>query len=177
MPSRCSNRSCAQDKGAEGVAAALALWRIDKAASALAFLQDGLKDKASRPLFITAIGQVGPPGEAAVPTLIEILTRDPDFDHRALAAEALGRIGINARPAIGALVRALAVPHNEVRRQAALALGQYEEQAAAAVPGLLSLVEDEQSPQVREAAIDALWLIDPDAADNAKIAEHGASRS
>ncbi len=85
------------DKGYEGIVAALALWRIEQAPAALDFLQDGLKAKSGRGAFIEAIGKVGAPARKSVPGLIEILLRDPDLDQRALAAEALGRIGPFAR--------------------------------------------------------------------------------
>jgi HEAT repeat protein len=104
-----------------------------------------------------------------VPALIEILARDTDQGNRALAAEALGRIGVNARPAVKALVAALSVRHHGVRIHAARALGQFEDEAAAAVPRLLDLLNDPQSPQVREAAAEALALIDADAAAGAGL--------
>jgi HEAT repeat protein len=158
-----------KEKGAEGVTAALALWRIEKSPAALAFLEEGLKEKTTRVPSIQALGQVGPAAHLAVPALIDILMKGKDLNHRALAAEALGRIGLGARPAIKVLVESLRVPHSGMRIHAARALGQFEEDAAAAVPRLLDLLGDPESPQVRHAAADALWLIDPDAADSSGI--------
>jgi HEAT repeat protein len=153
----------------EGAAAALALWRIENSQAALAFLQEGLKSQAELAAYIKAIGQVGPAAHVAVPTLLDILSREKDLDQRALAAEALGGIGPNARPAIKALAESLRVPHAGVRIQAARALGRFEEDpaAAVAVPRLVDLLADPQSPQVRQAASEALWAIDPDTADSA----------
>ncbi len=45
----------------------------------------------------------------------------------------------------------------------AVALAQFEEEAKDAVPRLLPLLDDPESPQVRQAAADALQRIDPDA--------------
>ena len=106
----------------------------EKSPTALAFLQEGLKEKSTRVPCIQALGQVGPAAQTAVPALIDILVKGTDLDHRALAAEALGRIGLSARPAIKALVESLRVPHSGMRIHAARALGQFEEDAAAAVP-------------------------------------------
>jgi HEAT repeat protein len=152
-----------KENGAVGAAAAVALWRIEKKPAALTFLQDGLKEKKGRGPFIQGIGQVGSEAWESVSALKEILMRDPDLEQRALAAEALGHIGKGARPALKALVDALKLPHQGVRIQAARALGQFEEDAEDAVPFLQDLMNDPQSPRVREAAVDALRQIDPEA--------------
>ncbi|HYP62826.1 MAG TPA: HEAT repeat domain-containing protein, partial [Acidocella sp.] len=152
-----------KDKGYEGIVAALAWWRIEQAPEALAFLEEGVKGKTGRSAFIEAIGKIGAPARKSVPVLIDILQRDPDLDQRALAAEALGRIGPFARPAIKALIEALRLPHAGLRIQAALALAPFEDDAKDAVPHLLRFLDDPESPQLRQAAADALQRIDPDA--------------
>jgi HEAT repeat protein len=150
-------------KGYEGIVAALAWWRIEQVPEALAFLEEGLKAKSGRGAYIEAIGKVGAPARKAVPDLINILQRDKDMDQRALAAEALGRIGPFARPAIKSLIESLRTPHAGLRTQAALALAQFEDDAKDASPRLVPLLDDPESPQVRQAAADALQRIDPDA--------------
>jgi HEAT repeat protein len=153
-----------KEKGYEGIVAALALWRIEQSSDALAFLEGGLKAKSGRSAFIESLGKVGAPARKSVPALIDILQRDPDLDRRALAAEALGRIGPSfARPAIKALTESLKVPHAGLRIQAAIALAPFEDDAKDAVTSLLRLLEDPESPQVRQAATDALRRIDPEA--------------
>jgi HEAT repeat protein len=150
-------------KGYEGIVAALAWWRIEQAPEALAFLEQGLTAKSGRGAYIEAIGKIGAPARKSVPALIKILQRDKDLDQRALAAEALGRIGAFARPAIKSLIESLRTPHAGMRIQAALALAQFDEDAKDAVPRLLPLLDDPESPELRQAAADALQRIDPDA--------------
>jgi HEAT repeat protein len=152
-----------KDNGYEATIAALAWWHIEQAPQALTFLEEGLKGKTGRSAFIEAVGKIGAPARKAVPVLIDILQRDPDLDQRALAAQALSRIGPFARPAIKTLIEALRLPHASLRIQAALALAQFEDDAKDAVPRLLPLLDDPESPQLRQAAFDAVQRIDPDA--------------
>jgi HEAT repeat protein len=157
-------------KGKLGAAAALALWRIQRSPAALAFLHDGLQDKAERQPCVAALGKVGPAAGKAVPVLIEILMRDPDMEQRVCAADALGRLGaVNARPALKALLVALRAPEARLRAGAARALAQFAEDARDASPRLADLLNDPESPQVRAAAAEALIRIDPDAAADAGI--------
>jgi HEAT repeat protein len=61
-------------------------------------------------------------GADAVPVLVEVLKSDRRAHRRHYAAAALGRIGPQARDAIGPLQQALRDPDHEVRRLAAYAL-------------------------------------------------------
>jgi HEAT repeat protein len=152
------------------VAAALALWRIQRSPAALTFLHDGLKDKTARSVCMLALGKVGPAASKSAPALIDILLRDPDLGQRALAAAALGRMGaVNARPALQALIVSLRVPDARVRAEAARALAQFDEDARDASARLVDLLNDPESPQVRAAAAYALLRIDPEAAADAGL--------
>ncbi len=93
-----------------------------------------------------------------VPTLIEAL-KDPDSDVGYGAAQALGRIGPEAKAAVPALIKALVDdPRNTVRSHAAQALGQIGPEAKAAVPALIEALKDENE-NVRNAADGALRKI------------------
>ncbi|MCG3181590.1 MAG: hypothetical protein BIFFINMI_03988 [Phycisphaerae bacterium] len=70
------------------------------------------------------IGLMGPGGQRAVPYLADALARDPDAYVRTYAAEALGRIGAAAAPALPALEAALDDPDDGVVQAAALARRQ-----------------------------------------------------
>ncbi len=126
---------------------------------------------------VEALGRIGESAaEAAVPGLMRAL-RDPDNGVCALAAEALGQMGVSADGAIPSLVRSLKHISPEVRRTAAEALGKMGETAAGARPALETAARDEDGG-VRSQAIRALgaiggstsasalvvlaWLQDPD---------------
>ena len=93
--------------------------------------------------------------------LIENLGHE-DFNVRQAAAEALGKIGPDARPAIPALVMALADKDYHVRKAAAEALGKIGPDARQAIPTLVMALADKDY-HVRKAAAEALGKIGPDA--------------
>lgn len=154
-------------KDRQGIAAALALWRIDQSPTALTLLQEGLKQPELCEDCLRALGHIGKPAQAAEPALLSILASDPK--HRALAAEVLGKTRTNARAIVPALVAAMRVQDAQVRIACAGALAHFDEAAAAAVPSLLQFLEDTESPALRQAAAAALLLIDPEAAAAAGI--------
>ena len=89
-----------------------ALARIG--APAVPILTESLtaRDEAFRPFAADALGRIGPPAKAAVPSLIWALSDEAQRDAfdplRYKAVVALGRIGPEARPAIPALERLFA---------------------------------------------------------------------
>lgn len=87
-------------------------------------------------------------GSTAVPALIMTL-RDPEPFARAQAAQALARMGPNAKQAVPALIDALSDPNIEVRQSAARALGQIGPEASEAVPALIELLREPESPDDR----------------------------
>jgi HEAT repeat protein len=86
-----------------------------------------------REVSIDSLGRIG---AAAVPALVEVLT-DPNPVLRQRAAQALARIGPDARDAVPDLIVALQDRDEEVRKSVARALGQIGPEARAAVPALL----------------------------------------
>ncbi|MCI0639922.1 MAG: HEAT repeat domain-containing protein [Gemmataceae bacterium] len=150
-----------------GVAAALALWRMERAPKALTFLQEGLKQPELCEGCLRALAHIGKPAQAAEPALLSILESDPK--HRVLAAEALGKTYTNARAIVPKLVAALRIQDVQVRIACAAALAKFDEAAAPAVPSLLQFLDDPESPALRQAAAAALLLIDPEAAAAAGI--------
>jgi HEAT repeat protein len=86
-----------------------------------------------REVTIDALGRIG---AAAVPALVEVLA-DPNPVVRRRAAQALARIGPDARDAVPDLIVALQDRNEEVRKSAARALGQIGPDARAAIPALM----------------------------------------
>jgi hypothetical protein len=86
-----------------------------------------------REISIDSLARIGAP---AVPALVEVLT-DPSPVLRQRAAQALARIGPDARDAVPDLIVALQDRDEDVRKNVARALGQIGTEARAAVPALL----------------------------------------
>ena len=105
-------------------------------ATVQALLQD-LKDENRRKNSYKALAEIGP---IALDGLVKML-KDPDWSARSCAVRALGRMGAEAKPALGALLIALNDPHSSVRANAAEAL-------ANTGPGLDAL------PHLKRAAAD-----------------------
>ena len=108
---------------------------------------------------IESLALIGPEARAAVPSLIEALrSKDvadagvlrgngvfmfgamDDGPIRLIAAEALGRIGPDAKAAIPNLIAALSGPDSRVRSEAARALGGIGPAAAPAIPELIRIL-------------------------------------
>jgi HEAT repeat protein len=107
-----------------------------------------------------ALGSIGPPAEAAVPALTELL-RDKTADVRYSAAWALGGIGPRAKPAVPALIELLR--SDEMPQGfAARALGKIGAEARDAVPALTQLLKG-GTPGIRPVAAQALGNMGPDA--------------
>ncbi|MHB1033611.1 MAG: HEAT repeat domain-containing protein [Pirellulales bacterium] len=95
-----------------------------------------------RPAAARALGQIGP---AAIPALTELL-RDKDWEVRCFAAEALGKIGSEAKMAIPALTALLKDKNPNVRVAAAEALGGIGPEAKTAIPALIRLLKETDDP-------------------------------
>ena len=109
---------------------------------------------------IEAIALIAP--ESAERRLLPTL-RDKDSLVRASAIEALGALQIASPALMNAYVDALddsdAIFGTDVRRAAAVALGNLREKAATALPRLKRLVQEAESEWVRDAAVDAIGRI------------------
>jgi hypothetical protein len=122
----------------------------------------GSSDPELRAEALWALGNVGPPPEAA--GRMEALLADPDRGVRSAARWALGRIRPLPREALRAIVLAHAgelagtaeEPH--VRWLAALELGKLGRDAASAAPQLRVALKDKNAV-VRARAARALWLV------------------
>ena len=131
------------------VAAAYALLRIGAddpcEKKVLKFLTDLVNHKSLYGLATRALGKLGAEAEAAVPTLVEVLKKNPNIDIRLAVAEALGQIGAEA--AVPALVEALKGPDLELRRAVPKVLGQIG--ADTAVPALTETLKNDEDYMVR----------------------------
>jgi HEAT repeat protein len=134
------------------------------------------KDLPMRWYAATAIHDIGPAAERAVPALIELLRsrdvalpppdpdRDPGEDDGAMpmrlaAAVALGGIGRPASAALPRLVQAISDTDAKVRTESAWAIGQIGADAAAAIPTLVKLTETETDEAVADECVHALGKI------------------
>jgi HEAT repeat protein len=149
--------------------AALALWWIDSQAKvAVPILIEGLEDKGAdlidRQACVYVLGEIGAQAEAAVPALIGLLrgiqksTRtETSVELSQNAAEALGRLG---EPAVPALTTQLRDKDPDIRKNAAWALWRMGPKAKAAVPALCEMSKDGNA-SVRLFAVAALGKIGP----------------
>jgi HEAT repeat protein len=156
------------------VAAAAALWRIERHPRATAVLEAMLRaaDVTGACQAAVALGELGSDARQAVPALVAALGRD-DADTRRAAAAALGRIGPGAIPALLEVLTsgnksfspeptatASSGPEpttTRTRREAAEALG------AIGIPAIPALIEalGDPGPPVRRAAARALGRLGP----------------
>jgi HEAT repeat protein len=168
------------------VAAAGALWKIDRHPSAIAALESTLGDRdgAKACQVAAALGELKTTDQRIIFRLAEAL-KHPDDDTRSAAAFSLGQVGPSAipavravvangderskchavealgwigPPAVPALVEALKEDQPRISRIAARALGRLGPAAKAAESALLRTVGDPR-PEVREAAAEALRQI------------------
>jgi HEAT repeat protein len=145
----------AQTAQALGTIGAAAEEAAPALVEAMADSNDRVRAKA-----VEALGKIGEPAAAtAVPGLVRAL-RDQDNWVSAKAAEALGQMGESDDATIAALVRSLGHLNPEVRRNAALALGNLGAAGAAAGTGrALEEAARDEDGGVRSQAILALGTI------------------
>ena len=115
-------------------------------------------DDASVDLALDALASLGP---EAVPQLVKALEHP---SARAHVAYILGRIGPEAKPALGALVDMLDDEDPNVRRETRFAIASMGPEAKAAVPALIKMLST-GTPEDRYGAVFALGSIGPDAMD------------
>lgn len=106
----------------------------------------------ARSLAAAAIGKIGDPRGG--PVLVEALA-DKSINLQLAALKHLGRL--RYREALPAVREFLVAPDPRLRRTAALTLGALKD--ANAVPGLLTMARDDESPLVRPAAVEALGMM------------------
>ncbi len=158
---------------------ALAIVQILPAEEAVSVLSQamGPDHRATRTAAATALGKLGPQGQAAVPILLGALKEAGNLaGGRAESAyanallQSLGQIAPlaslpkpTADEVVEALSRSLESPHDFVRITAAKALGNFGPRAAGALPRLRALGDDEKAPAAaREAAAAAIEKIKPE---------------
>ena len=105
------------------------------------------------------LSEIGPPGEAVVPGLVQSLG-DADSRVRTYVAHALGTCGPDAAPAVERLIRSLDSDDFEERERAAWALGQIGPAALPATGRLQRLRLEDPEQAVRQSATLALDAID-----------------
>ena len=112
---------------------------------------------ASQSATIMALGAIGPPARAAVPSLLQWATNDINQTFAPICA--LGRIGAEPSIVVPFLTNALADPN--VRPMLVLALGGFGTNALPAVPALLALLHSEADLTDKRIYTNALNNIDP----------------
>lgn len=106
-------------------------------------------DAAARREAVQALGAIG---VESVPALVAALN-DASADIRTAAADALGRVGPEAKAALPALTATLKDPEKAVRQHAAFALGVVDPEDAAVLPALVELLKDSDLEVRRHAAL------------------------
>ena len=109
-----------------------------------------------------ALGNIGPPAKAAIPSLLCFVT-NADSDVRDIAMFALGRTHAEADRVVPVLINALSDPESGIRDRAAFELGRFGPEAKAAVPALVEYLNS-AAEMYRPSATNALIKIDPEAA-------------
>ena len=149
-PAVAKRRMAAQQLGARGVRSMEAVPALIEAL--------GDPEPAVRASVAEAIGGIGITAKSAVPALLKSL-KDPDPLVRETAAEALSDIGADAPKIIPALVELLNDEDMNVCCAGARAIGDFRAAARDAVPALQQLQKQDKHPLVREAAAEALQII------------------
>src|SRR5205085_47562 len=131
-------------------AAAEALGKIGSSSEpVVAVLHDGLAD--GNPFVrldsAAALWKINSNITDTVPVLIAILDSPASERKRSLrpaAAELLGEMGTNGRPAVPALTRALSFRRGDARDEAAIALRKICAPARSAIPALVKALEEDE---------------------------------
>jgi HEAT repeat protein len=153
------------------VAAALALWQIDRSTrESMPVLMGVLNDPNAtcRVEAAQAIWEITGRAELVLPVLQAILTARDQYQ-LAPAIQLVGWIGPPARSLAPELVQVLGYKPPFVRQQAAQALARMGPEARAIGPRLLEALDDQDDPQSRRLVADALKAIDARAAARAGV--------
>lgn len=105
-----------------------------------------------------AIAKIGGNSPEVIPLFVADLKHKKE-NRRIRAAMALGRLGVHAAPALAALREALNDESPTVRRLAIEAIGGCGEPARAAVEDIVRVMNKDQDPEVKQAAVRALSTI------------------
>jgi hypothetical protein len=132
--------------GEQNVCGAMAFASLRETASnsvpSLVQIYKENRSRESRNAVVIALGNIGPAAQRAVPCLLDAAANS-DFSLRCNALNALGEIHAQPELVVPVLVAALR-NSDESRTAAEAALGDFEEDAKAAVSSLLELLKDEQ---------------------------------
>jgi hypothetical protein len=134
--------------------------RTLEAAPALVRLLDD-EHASVRQSAASALGGVGTQSPLVIPALVHALD-DEDHDVRAAAADGLARAGPAAASAAARLARIVSTDRiGWVRLRATIALGHIRAQPEVVVPLLAHIVDRDDWPALRAAAVDALAAYPP----------------
>ena len=117
-------------------------------------------DAATRAEAVDAISEASPRTRKTVDLLLNALSAESDTTLHPVFAQALGRLGEAAAPAVPRLAALLRDDHLAIREAAAVALGNIGSAASAAVPDLARALRD-CCHDVRAEAAEALGRIGP----------------
>jgi HEAT repeat protein len=118
-------------------------------------------DDYQRSFYMTALKKIGPPEGAGVQKVIDLL-KDGRVRVRAAAAESLaGVVGDNQADVLAALKRTLLDSNPDVRKSAAMALGQFGPGAKTVLAALEEAARIEPIVDVKEVMTDAIKKIRP----------------
>jgi len=129
-----------------------------------------LADKNYRRLVVEVLGEIGAGAESAVPALIELLSHvGDDADLRREVFIALASIGPKATAATSAMMEILQNPATDDAQAGAIyVLARIGEKKA--LPGLQELIKVARDERVQRSAAWALVTLDPQNAENVKLA-------
>lgn len=148
-----------KDRDRARIAAALALWKINREPRVISRLIDAANDSrfAHREEAIAALGEIGPDAAAALPMLVSLAQSwrlEIDYGYGVAIIPAIGKIGPAAKDALPMLIQQLADDKWEVLSiQAALALGDVGESAFSAIPALGKMLQSSNKNERLAAAV------------------------
>jgi HEAT repeat protein len=116
---------------------------------------------------IHALGQIGSPAKAALPTMAKASSRTIDIELAARRSTALILAASDSQD-VDALMRQLQDRDSSIRLRAVKALGNLGPAARIAMPNLLTALQDTDA-DVRRATVNALRVIVPDAPPSSAI--------
>ena len=132
-------------------------------------MRDQTQPISHRQAMIEVLARIGTAHADVVPGLIEVLTNQSrnvskTAEERALreaATDGIAMIGPAAATAIPALIRATRDPNETLRRKSVAALGAMGARAEIAIAALAESMALDESPAVRDSAVEALAKVGP----------------